>query len=161
MRLRDVNEQSSVRHTAQTDRSAQPPITSPSRMHPNISTERIMQAVEQQRRISQELEDLCSRQRQREVVLRKTGIKLSIGVSFLVGALVGSFLLLALFQPDLLVRLLTWLGDTIAVLIAVVEGIKIALSLIPLNSWLLSGVALLLVLLTGAWLRLMRYPREE
>lgn len=133
---------------------------SPSRMYPPISTERIMRAVEQQRRITQELDDLCTKQQQRAVLLRRTGLRLLLGVSLLLGALVIAFIVLSFIQPDILVRLLARLSDTIATFVAVEEGIKAALSLIPSNSWLLSGAALAIVLMVGVWLRLMRYPQK-
>jgi hypothetical protein len=178
MRTPDLNEQLSVRCTSQTDRpgkqasahsadgqqdgrSEQLPIVSPSHLYPNISTERIMRAVEQQRRISQQLEDLRIRQVQRTVVLRKTGVKLLLILNFCMGLLAGALVLVSIFQPDVLVRLLTWLSDTIAMLIAVADGIRVACSLIPPNSWLFSGAALAIVLLTGMWLRLMRCPQER
>jgi hypothetical protein len=40
------------------------------------------------------------------------------------------------------------------------EEIKLGLSLIPSSSWLLSGAALVIVLMMGLWVRLMRYPQE-
>ncbi len=134
--------------------------TPPSRIYPVISTERIMRAVEQQRRNSQELDALCARQKASAECLRKTSFKLMVGLSFLFGLLVLAFILLSIFQPDILVHLLNLLGDAIAVGILAGEGIKAAFSLIPSNSWLLSGVALVIVLMMGLWLRLMRHPRE-
>ncbi len=170
MRSHNVNQRLSVQRASQSvqlaerdqqnSASRQQSAISAPRVYPNISTERIMQAVEQQRRITQELEDLQNRQQQRAVVLRKTGVRLVIGISLLLGILGGGFVLLSLFWPDILVQLLTRLGDTIALLVAVAEGIRLALSLIPANSWLLSGAALVIVLMTGMWLRLMRYPRK-
>jgi len=125
-----------------------------------ISTERIMQAVEQQRRITQQLDDLCTKQQQRAAHLYRTTLKFLLGVSFSFGVLAIVFLVLSLIQPDILVLLLAKLSDTIAMLVAVEEGIKAALSLIPSNSWLLSGAALVIVLMIGVWLRLMRYPQK-
>lgn len=180
MRSRDANDQLNVQRAShpalpaeyetmgqghkhpgrQGKRPARLLVTPPSHMYPPISTERIMRAVEQQQRITQQLEVLCARQHQRAVVLRRTGMKLIAGVSFSLGILTLVFILLSVFQPDLLVRLLTLLSDTIATPVAMVEGIKPALLLIPSNSWLFSGAALAIVLLMGMWLRLMRYPQE-
>lgn len=129
-------------------------------LYPSISTERIMRAVEHQKRITQELDDLCARQQQRAVLLRRTSVRLIIGVSVSLGGLALAFILLSLFRPDMLVRLLGLLGDTIAMLVALTDGIRSALLLIPANSWLLSGVALVIVLMVGVWLRLMRFPQE-
>jgi hypothetical protein len=125
-----------------------------------ISTERIMQAVEQQRRITQQLDDLCTKQQQRAVRLYRTSLKFLLGMSLSFGILASVFIVLSLIQPDILVQLLAKLSDTIAILVAVEEGIKTTLSLIPSNSWLLSGAALVIVLMVGMWLRLMRYPQK-
>jgi hypothetical protein len=139
------------------EQPGQPPEASP---YSPISTERIMRAVEQQRRITQELDDLCTKQKQRVAILRKTGFKLLLGVNFLLTGLIIVLVVLSLTRPSVLVQLLAKLNDTMALLVAVEEGIKTTLSLIPSNSWLLSGVALAIVLMMGMWLRLMRHPRE-
>ena len=119
-----------------------------------------MRAVEQQRRITQQLDDLCTRQRQRALLLRRTSWKILFGVSFLLGVLTIVFIVLSFIQPDILVQLLARLSDAIAALFVVGEGVQGALSLIPSNSWLISGAALAIVLLMGMWLRLMRYPQK-
>lgn len=126
----------------------------------SISTERIMQAVEERRRVSQQLEDLRLQQKQRTEHLRRTGLKL-IGVLWcLMGALVGGFVLLLLLVPALLDRTLNSLNDSIAFLLVLAEQIKVGLSLIPSSSWLLSVAALAVVLMMGLWIRLMRYPQD-
>jgi len=125
-----------------------------------ISTERIMQAVEEQRRVSQQLEDLRTQQKQRTAHLRTTGLKL-MGVFWgLCGVLVGGFVILLIVQPVLLDRTLNSLDDSIAVLVALKEQIKLGLSLIPSSSWLLSAAALAVVLMMGLWIRLMRHPQD-
>ncbi|HEU5375610.1 MAG TPA: hypothetical protein VFV38_09240 [Ktedonobacteraceae bacterium] len=143
-------------------RQSQPaslPDIAPSRMYPNISTERIMRAVEQQKRITQQLEDLRTQQQQRTALLRTAGLKFVVGAFCLLGFLASVLVILFIFQPDMLVRTLTLLSDVIALFVAVGEDIKIELSLIPSNSWLLSGAALVVVLMMVMWLRLMRHPR--
>jgi hypothetical protein len=135
-------------------------VTPPSRMYPAISTESIMRAVEQQRRITQELDDLCARQKQSAVHLRSTCLKLMVGVGFSFEILGFLFVFLLIFQPDILVQLLAGLNGPVAMLVGLEEGIGATLSLIPSNGWLLSGLALAIVLMTGMWLRLMRYPQE-
>lgn len=125
-----------------------------------ISTERIMQAVEEQRRVSQQLEDLRTQQKQRTAHLRTAGLKL-IGVLWgFCGVLVGGFIILLIVQPALLDRTLNSLDDSIAVLVALKEQIKLGLSLIPSSSWLLSAAALAVVLMMGLWIRLMRHPKD-
>lgn len=134
--------------------------TSPSRTYPSISTERIMRAVEQQKRITQQLEDLRTQQKQRTAFLRVAGLRFVAGVLGLLGLVASVLVILFFFQPGMLARTLTMLSGVIALLVAVEESIKTDLSLIPSNSWLLSGAALMVVLMMTMWLRLMRHPRE-
>jgi hypothetical protein len=132
----------------------------PSHMYPGISTERIMHAVERQRRITAQLEDLRAQQRQRTAFLRTAGLKLITVVGFLLGLLIIALVTLFFFQPIMLARTLALLSDTIALLLAVGESLKTDLSLIPSNNWLLSGATLLIVLMMVMWLRLMRHPQD-
>jgi len=119
-----------------------------------------MQAVEEQRRVSQQLEDLRLQQKQRTAHLRTTGLKF-IGVLWcLSGALAGGFVLLLIMQPVLLDRTLNSLDDSIAILVMLAEQVKLGLSLIPSSSWLLSAAALAVVLMMGLWIRLMRHPQD-
>jgi len=129
-------------------------------VHCCVSTERIMQAVERQRRITQELEDLRLQQRSREARLRVLGLVL---VAVAVLAVIGSLLALgiaALFQPDLMVRALGLLDGVVAALIVLAEYLQPLLLLVTRNNWLLSGAAFVLVVMMGMWLRLMRHPQE-
>jgi hypothetical protein len=125
-----------------------------------ISTERIMHAVERQRRITQQLDDLRAQQQQRTAFLRTTGLKLLAWLVCAFVLLLGAFSILSVLQPILLVHLLTLLSSTIALLLAVGVDIQESLPLIPSNNWVLSGTALAVVLMTVMWLRLMRHPRE-
>jgi hypothetical protein len=126
----------------------------------SISTERIMRAVEEQRRVSQQLEDLRIQQKRRTAQLSITGLKL-MGVFWgLLGTLIGGFLILLIVQPVLLDRTLNSLDDGIAILIMLTERIRLGLSLNPSSSWLLSITALLVVLMMGLWIRLMRHPQD-
>jgi hypothetical protein len=135
-------------------------ISSPSRLYPGISTERIMRAVEQQRRVSQQLEDLRIQQRQRTAFLHAAGVKWIMAIYSVSGGLALVFILLLIVQPGLLARTLSVLGGGIAFLLMLEESIRQGLAPVPLSNWLLSGVALLVVLMTGLWVRLMRPPKE-
>jgi hypothetical protein len=119
-----------------------------------------MQAVEEQRRVSQQLEDLRLQQRQRTAQLRTTGLKLMGALWCLIAALTSGFVLLLILRPTLLERTLNSLDDSIAFLVMLGEQIKQGLALIPSSSWILSVAALIVVLLMGLWIRLMRYPQE-
>ncbi|HEY3993980.1 MAG TPA: hypothetical protein VGM01_14025 [Ktedonobacteraceae bacterium] len=136
------------------------PATPGARGCPVISTERIMQAVEEQRRVSQQLEDLRLQQKQRTAHLSSAGLKF-IGVLWCVsGALAGGFILLLIMIPALLDRTLNSLDDSIAVLVMLAEQIKLELALIPSSNWMLSAAALVVVLMMGLWIRLMRHPQD-
>jgi len=177
MRVHDVRDRPSAQRTSRLTRSAeyegensanslhtrsgeQPHVSSPSRLYPGISTERIMQAVEQQRRVSQQLEDLRTQQRQRTAFLRTTGLKWIAALCGVSGVLALTFMLLLIVQPGLLARTLDALGGLIGFLLMFEESIRQELALIPLSNWLLSGMALLVVLMMGLWVRLMRPPKE-
>ncbi|HLG76183.1 MAG TPA: hypothetical protein VKX46_07195 [Ktedonobacteraceae bacterium] len=136
------------------------PGPSPSYRCPGISTERIMQAVDRQRRISQQLDDLRVQQKRRTEFLRAVGLRVVAIMCYVSGVLAASFVVLLLLRPELLARTVDFLGNGLAVLLMVEEEIRLGLSLIPAGSWLLSGMALVVVLLMGLWLHLMRPPRE-
>jgi len=133
---------------------------SPSRMYPGISTERIMQAVERQKRITRQLETIQSRQHARMAKVEKAGPKIA-GVLFLcAGVLIIGLLSLFLFQPDLFMAMLSTLSGITDVLYMLVGYLQAGLTLITSQNWVASGVALGIVILMGLWLSLMRQPRE-
>lgn len=125
----------------------------------SISTERIMQAVQHQRRISQQLEDIRTKQQYRVVHLRR--VCPLIALSFFALELLAVVLFFeALMQPDLMIKILSLLSGTIDAAIAIGQYVQSALLLVTRNTWLLSGVAFLIVVMMGMWLRLMRYPQH-
>src|SRR5262249_2725740 len=78
------------------------PLGNPSsRMYPGISTERIMRAVEQQRRFTQQLEHIRTKQQQRNNKLLKITLPMLVGGVFLsLGMLIMIFVVLSFFKPD-------------------------------------------------------------
>jgi len=133
---------------------------SPPRVYPNITTERIMRAVERQKRITQQLEDLQAQQQARLARMSKAGPKIA-GMLFLVtGILTIGLLSLLIFQPDIFITMLSSLSGVFDVLFLLVQYLQEGLALITRENWLLSGVALVLVVMMGVWLRLMRYPQD-
>jgi hypothetical protein len=133
---------------------------SPPRVYPGISTERIMHAVERQKRITQQLENIQAQQQARLARMSKAGPKIA-GIVFLVtGMLTIGLLSLFIFQPDIFVTMLSSLSGVIDVLFLLTQYLQAGLALITRENWLLSGVALVLVVMMGLWLRLMRYPQE-
>jgi hypothetical protein len=57
-------------------------------------------------------------------------------------------------------RILALMGDVIEVFFLAVQYLQAGLELITRNNLILSGIALVLVVMMGMWLRLMRYPQE-
>ncbi len=131
-----------------------------SRMYSNISTERIMRAVEQQRRITQQLVNIRAQQQTRIASLRIFTPRFAAIAYLIIGLVSLSLLALFFFQTDLVVKALALLSDGIDALVLFVQYLQMGLALITHDTWLLSGMALTLVILMGMWLRLMRYPQE-
>ncbi len=170
MRCRDLKQWLTVRHASDSVRSEKDHTTrstgshepSPQEEkqsephHPSISTARIMQAVEQQRRISQQLEDLHIQQVQRTAILRTKGLKVSVGLVISIWIVSIALTILSIIQPQILAPL----RDGTVLLVALAESTSRTIRLIPSNGWIFSGAALVFVLMMALWLRLMRYPRE-
>jgi hypothetical protein len=132
----------------------------PGRFYPMISTDRIMRAVERERRISQQLEHIQSQQQARLARVGKAGPKIAAGAFLATGVLVLGLFALFLFQPEVFISLLSALSGFIDALYTLAGYLQAGLTLISGQTWLLSGAALVVVIMMGIWLRLMRYPRE-
>ena len=118
-----------------------------------------MRAVRRQRQITQQLEDIRAQQKARVARLRI--LPPLIALAFLiVGGLAVLMLGLAFFQPDVLERILALMGNVIEAFFLAIQYLQAGLELITRNSLILSGIALILVVMMGMWLRLMRYPQE-
>jgi hypothetical protein len=147
---------SNERHQQRLDTMFKPP--SPRQYQP-ISTGRIMQAVQEQRQITRQLEDIRIQQKTRLARLRILPPLIALAFSS-IGGLAVLVLGLAFFQPGVLVNILGLVGDGIEVVFLVVQYLQTGLELITRNNVILSGIALVLVVMMGMWLRLMRNPRE-
>jgi predicted anti-sigma-YlaC factor YlaD len=121
-----------------------------------ISTERIMLAIQQHKRITQQLEDIRTKQQSRIARLHRVGPSMAV-VCFALAALP---LLVFAVEPQLIVKVFTLLSGGIEAFFMIAQYVEAELLLITHNSLLLSGVALALVMMMGLWLRLMRYPQE-
>src|SRR5215467_1292058 len=119
----------------------------------SISTERIMLAIQQQKRITQQLEDLRMQQRSRIAHLRMVGPSLAAVTMLILGGVPVLLITLAILQPDLMVKTLTFLSDVVGMLIVFAQYIQAGLTLVTRNSWLLSATAFVLVIMMGMWLR--------
>ena len=121
-----------------------------------ISTERIMLAIQERKRITQQLADIRTKQQSRMVRLHR--VVPSLAVVFVV---LGTLpILLFVVQPHLVAQFITLLSGAIELFITLVQYVQTELTLVTRNSLLLSGVALVLVVMMGLWLRLMRSPQE-
>lgn len=125
-----------------------------------ISTARIMLAVQQQSKITQQLEDIRSQQRSRMLRWQTIGPALAAVAFFSLGILPLLLLALMIIQPDLMVQALMLLSSGIDLLVVLGQYVQTGLTLITHDNWILSGVAFVFVLMMGMWLRLMRYPQE-
>ena len=136
--------------------SGQPQRLPSSSTYSGISTERIMKAIHEHKRITQQLEDMRTKQQSRLVRLHR--IVPSLAVIFVA---IGTLpVLLFIVQPHLMTQFIHPLSGVIDLFIALVQYVQTDLVLVTRNSLLLSGVALVLVVLMGLWLRLMRTPQE-
>lgn len=131
-----------------------------SRPYTGISTDRIMRAVEQQRRITDQLESLKTQQQARLARAGRIGPKILVAMFGLSAAVTLGLLFLFVFQPDLFLTIISLLSGFVDVLIQLARYLSTALAFISRESWLLAGSALVLVAMAGLWLRLMRAPRE-
>ena len=134
--------------------------TSPYRAFSSISTERIMRAVERQKRITQQLEDLRTQQRTRVARLRIFTPRFAALTYVTIGLISLSLLALFIFNAELVMSVLSLLSDVIDALVTLAQYVQTGLALLVHDNWLLSGMALVLVILMGMWLRLMRHPQE-
>ncbi|HLZ58960.1 MAG TPA: zf-HC2 domain-containing protein [Ktedonosporobacter sp.] len=132
----------------------------PSRVRPSISTDTIMLAVQQQRRITQQLEDLRQQQQSRIARMRSVGAACAAIGFFTLSCIPLLLLAMTIIQANLVVKALLLLNGVIDVFIILAQYTYAGLTLVTRDNWLLSGVAFAVVVMTGMWLRLMRHPRE-
>jgi hypothetical protein len=130
-------------------------------VYASISTERILMAVEQQKRITAQLEDIRTQQQCRVARLHVVGPTVAAIIFFTIGCIPLLLLALTFLQPDLLVRLLSLPGDGLNTLIVLAQYLQAELLPMTRDNWLMSGIALAFVILMGMWLRLMRHPQES
>ncbi len=133
---------------------------SPTPAHSRISTDNIMLAIQQHRRVSQQLEDIRLQQNTRVAHMRGTGTVLFALGFFTLSSIPLLLFAAAITQTDLLVSALSFLDGIVDVLFIAGQYLYAGLTVIARNNWLLSGVAFAVVIMMGMWLRLMRYPQE-
>jgi len=118
-----------------------------------------MLAVQQQKRISQQLEDIPTQQRSRIARMGVVGVPLAAITLFTLVSFPLLLLALAILQPDLLGQTFPLLSDIVGVLIVLAQYFQAGLTIITRDNRLLLGVAFVLVVMMGMWLRLMRHPQ--
>jgi len=119
-----------------------------------------MQAVERQKRITEQLEDLRTQQRTRIARLRIFTPRFAAISYFSIGFISLSLLTLLIFNTNIVVNVLEFFGGVIDTLVILAQYLQSGLALVLHEQWLLSAMALVLVIMTGMWLRLMRHPQE-
>jgi hypothetical protein len=134
---------------------------SPTPAHSRISTDNIMLAIQQHRRVSQQLEDIRLQQNTRVARMRGPGTALFALAFFTLSSIPLLLFAAAITQTDLLVSTLSFLDGVVDVLFIIGQYIYAGLMVIARNNWLLSGVAFAVVIMMGMWLRLMRHPQEQ
>ena len=135
-----------------------PPSTAPG--YTGISTERIMLAVQRQARITQQLEDIRQQQQSRMARWRTIGAACAAIGLFTLSSIPLLVLAIVIIQTDLAVRALLVLDTVIDTFVILGQYLQPGLTLITHDNWLLSGVAFVMVVMMGMWLRLMRHPQE-
>ena len=136
------------------------PYSSTSRMFPSVSTERIMQAVERQKRITEQLEYLRNQQRTRMARLRIFTPRFATLTFLSIGFISLLLLALLIFNTDIVINILESFGGVIDTLAIFAQYIQSGLAFVLQQEWLLSAMALALVIMMGMWLRLMRHPQD-
>ncbi len=131
------------------------------RSHVQVSTQNIMLAVEEQRQISQQLEDIRKQQQSRVAQLRPVGAGLAALIFFTLGSIPLLLLAITIIQTDIVVRAVSSpLTVVIDMLFIGGRYVQEGLAWSTRNNLLLSAMAFAFVVMMGMWLRLMRYPRE-
>ena len=126
----------------------------------SVSTHSIMQAVQQRKQISQQLETLHEQQRSRVARMRKGGTAFAALLFFTLSSIPLLILAITLVQTDFMVHVLLLLSSVVDVLYVLGQYVQTGLTVVTHNSFLLAGVSFVVVLMMGMWLRLMRPPQE-
>jgi len=129
-------------------------------VHASISTNQIMQAVKQQQHITQQLEELRQQQCLRIDRIRTIGAAgIALGI-FTLSSIPLILLALLFLQADIVMNTLSLLNGVVDVFFILIQYLQNGLTMLTYNTWLLSAMALAMVVLMGMWLRLMRPPQE-
>lgn len=130
------------------------------RVYSSISTERIMQAVAQEKFAAKQVEAMQMQQQRR--MARQRSIVLPTLLIFAFTLLVIPLLLatVAMIEPDMVANMPPALSGLIYMMMLGVQYLHTGSTLITKDTALLVIGALALVIMVGMWLRLMRSPRQ-
>ncbi len=126
---------------------------------PYLSTDKIMRSVQQQRKVSQQLENIRSHQQSRFTNLGSFAPSLAAVTLFTLGSIPLIVLAITILQPGLLVQLLGFLDSIVDIFFLLMRYSQAGAMLIYQSNWFTSGFAFVLVVMMGIWLRLMRHPQ--
>src|SRR5436305_12083712 len=93
----------------------------------SISTERILLAVQHQKRITQQIKDIQTQQQSRMARMRVVGLPLAAITFFALGSIPLLLLALIIVQPDWLVNTLLLLGGVVYVLMVLAQYLQAGL----------------------------------
>ena len=124
-----------------------------------ISTERIMQAVQQRKQVSDQVATMRYQQKARDAHYRKVGaagIALSI---LLLSSIPLFFLITMMVQATIADKTLAFFNGVIDIVVVVGQYMQAGLTLITRNNILFTAVACVVVVMIVMWFRLMRLPK--
>jgi hypothetical protein len=126
----------------------------------SISTAQIMQAVQERKCITQQLEEIRRQQHTRMERLRPVGV-ISLGLGlFTLTSIPLFFCAMLMVETNVAAKALSLLSGIIDIFVILAQYLQEELTLLTHQDWLLSVMACAVVIMMGMWLRLMRYPQE-
>jgi hypothetical protein len=132
----------------------------PTRTCGRTSTGNIMLAIQKQKYITAQLDDLREKQQSRWARIRRASVLCAVGSVLLVASLPLFLLAIILVRGEMAVSTLTSLQGILDLFIVSGNLVQAGIMRLSQDNWLLATVALAVVLMMGIWLRLMRYPQE-
>jgi predicted anti-sigma-YlaC factor YlaD len=130
------------------------------RVYSSISTERIMQAVAQEKFAAKQVEAMRVQQQRRMVQQRSIVLPTLLIVAFTLLVIPLLLATVAMIEPDMVANMPPALSGLIYMIMLGVQYLHTGSALITKDTALLVIGALALVIMVGMWLRLMRSPRQ-
>jgi predicted anti-sigma-YlaC factor YlaD len=130
------------------------------RVYSSISTERIMQAVAQEKFAAKQVEAMRVQQQRRMVQQRSIVLPTLLIFAFTLLVIPLLLATVAMIEPDMVANMPPALSGLIYMIMLGVQYLHTGSTLITKDTALLVIGALALVIMVGMWLRLMRNPRQ-